>query len=45
MVIALKSGFYATLNGRLYGPWTCPEFAQMGLETQLRLAVTRELGA
>lgn len=40
-IIALKDGFYASVNGHLYGPWVCKEYAQAGLETEERRAAKR----
>lgn len=40
-VIALNDGFYASVDGHLYGPWACKEYAQAGLETEERRAAKR----
>lgn len=40
-VIALHDGYYASVDGRLFGPWACKEYAQAGLATEVRRAKHR----
>jgi hypothetical protein len=35
-VIALRDGFYALVNGRLFGPWRMREYALAGLQVEQR---------
>lgn len=40
-VIALHGGYYASVDGRLFGPWACKEYAQAGLAIEIRRADKR----
>jgi hypothetical protein len=35
-VIAMRDGFYAVVNGKLFGPWEMKEYAEAGLQTEIR---------
>ncbi len=40
-VIALHDGFYAFVEGHLFGPWFCKEYAAAGLQTEIRRAALK----
>lgn len=40
-VIALRDGFYAMVDGKLYGPWPMKEYAEAGLATEIRRSEKR----
>ena len=40
-VLAFPDGYFAFVNGHLYGPWNCKEYAQAGLQTEQRRAQRR----
>jgi hypothetical protein len=41
-VIALRDGFYARVNGKLYGPWKMKEYAEAGLQTEQKRQAKKE---
>lgn len=41
-VIALRDGYYARVDGDLYGPWTMKAYAEAGLKTEQRRAKARK---
>jgi hypothetical protein len=40
-IFALRDGFYALVEGRVFGPWANAGAAQAGLETEQRRAAAR----
>ena len=41
-VVRLHDGFYAMVEGKLFGPWEFKGYAQAGLATELRRFATRK---